>query len=73
MDKTQKLILTLLILTLVFSVVSIVLNFFILNNNISLSARSSGTGRAVSVDGSGELQLFVEGSAVSSGGLSGTP
>ena len=75
MDKTQKLILTLLILTLVFSVVSIVLNFFILNTDINLPARgeTTGTGRAVSAFGSGQVQVIVERNPVSPGGNSGTP
>ncbi len=61
MEKTQKIILALIIVTLVFSAVSILLNLFILNNDLDLPTRNEPT----TTDGSGELQLVVEKNSVS--------
>ncbi len=68
MERAQKLVITLLIVTIILSVASIAINFVLLNSDSR--ARDSG----ISPAESGNINLVIErsaSSAESSGGLNG--
>ncbi len=65
MDRTQKLVVTLLIVTVILSVFSISLNFVLLNMDFRPSVIREGPPRL------GNVQLVVEGSTPSTGGPNG--
>ena len=60
MDKMQRLVVTLLIVTVVLSVISVVINFALLNIDFSRTDSSGFVG--VSSSGSGGVDLVVESS-----------
>jgi len=65
MDRTQKLVVTLLIVTVILSVFSISLNFVLLNMDFRPSVIREGP------PGVGDVQLIVEGGASGAGGPNG--
>ena len=65
MNRTQKLVVTLLIVTIILSVFSISLNFVLLNLDLRPSVIREGP------PGVGNVQLMVEGSTSAAGGPNG--